>query len=598
MSRFIKVIIILAGLNNGLFSQNVTPVFQTKYIKPQTIIRKSDNSYFMDFGKAYFGTLLFKSNTTQTDSIVIHLGEKLAASDSIDRKPGGTIRYQRVVINEGVGNENFLIKLKPDARNTKSQAIALPDSFGVIMPFRYCEIENLQIPFEDIQVYQKTFHYHFNDEASYFNSSNPILDSIYGLCKHTIKATSFTGYYVDGDRERIPYEADAFINQLSHYAVDSVYSIARRTNEYFINHSTWPTEWILHTALMYYYDYLYTNDLSLIDKYYENLKIKSLIALSREDGFISTKTNKLDSTLIKALGFDSRHESIKDIVDWPIVERDNYDFREVNTVVNAFHYENLRIMAILADKLGKSNDAAMFRRKSEKVKNAFQRELIDPSSGLFIDGLGSKHSSLHANMFALAFDLVPEKNIPMVIDFIKSKGMSCSVYGAQYLLEGLCKHGEEKYALHLITDTVGDRNWHNMLRAGSTMTLEAWDIKYKQNLDWNHAWGTAPLNIIVRHIWGITPEIPGFGIIRIAPKLNGLNHSRIKVPSIKGCVFAEYNNYNDKKQVYNIILPENTKANFYFNDNPKSISLNGKITNLVGQYIVLDNKVNRIELNF
>jgi hypothetical protein len=31
--------------------------------------------------------------------------------------------------------------------------------------------------------------------------------------------------YVDGDRERIPYEADAYINMLSHYAVDSEYSI-------------------------------------------------------------------------------------------------------------------------------------------------------------------------------------------------------------------------------------------------------------------------------------------------------------------------------------------------------------------------------------
>ena len=34
-----------------------------------------------------------------------------------------------------------------------------------------------------------------------------------------------------------------------------------------------------------------------------------------------------------------------------------------------------------------------------------------------------------------------------------------------------------------------------MIEVGSTMTLEAWDAKYKPNLTWNHAWGAAPANI-------------------------------------------------------------------------------------------------------
>ncbi|MDA3893987.1 MAG: family 78 glycoside hydrolase catalytic domain [Salinivirgaceae bacterium] len=598
MKRLIIIVLIWVGIQDTLFSQNMQPVFETSYVKPKSIVKKTEQSYFIDFGKTYFGTVVLKSKTSQTNSIVIHLGEKLASPDSIDRKPGGTIRYQRVIIKGIVSDKQFSVKLTPDERNTKPQAIALPDSFGVVMPFRYCEIENLEIPIEDIQIYQKEFHYQFNDDASYFNSSNPMLDRIYELCKHTIKATSFAGYYIDGDRERIPYEADAFINQLSHYAVDSVYSIARRTNEYFIDHCTWPTEWILHTALMYYYDYLYTNDLSSIEKYYENLKVKSLIALAREDGFISTKSDKLNQQLIEALGFDNRHESIKDIVDWPKGERDNYDFRDVNTVVNAFYYENLRIMSIIADKVGKPKDAEMFREKAERIKKTIQGKLIDSTTGLFIDGLGSKHSSLHANMFPLAFDLVPEKNIPTVINFIKSKGMACSVYGAQYLLEGLCKYGEEEYALSLVTDTIGDRNWFNMLRLGSSMTLEAWDAKYKSNLDWNHAWATAPLNIIVRYIWGITPEQPGFKHIKISPRLNSLSYSSIKVPSINGCIIADYESSIDRKQIYNIVLPKNTTAKFFIDTKPKTIRINNKKIDLIDQYILLENKKNRIELNF
>lgn len=38
--------------------------------------------------------------------------------------------------------------------------------------------------------------------------------------------------------------------------------------------------------------------------------------------------------------------------------------------------------------------------------------------------------------------LVPVERKRAVIDFVKSRGMACSVYGAQHLLEGLYMNGE------------------------------------------------------------------------------------------------------------------------------------------------------------
>lgn len=612
--KYFYFLIIWFILTPCVMAQNVNqpaPRFEETLNSPIEIKRLSEGHYFIDFGKSFFGTVVLKSKKTQTDSLVIHLGEKLATPESIDRKPGGTIRYQRVVINEIMESESFPIQLKPDKRNTKPQAIALPDSFGVLMPFRYCEIENLHIAIEDFQVYQKAYHYAFNDEASYFKSSDPILDSIYDLCKHTIKATSFTGYYVDGDRERIPYEADAYINQLSHYAVDSVYSVARRTNEYFIDHATWPTEWLLHTVMLFYQDYMYTGDLSSIKKYYDVLKLKTLQDLARTDGLISSSSKKLTPEIKILLGFEDHKTKIKDIVDWPMArgetgkkwlpefgERDGYDMVEINTVVNSFFYHNMMLMYEIALVLEKTSDAKVFHEKAELVKKSVNEKLFDKTNGIYTDGEDSDHSSLHANMFPLAFGLVPDEYKKSVVDFIKTRGMACSVYGAQYLLEGLCKYGEEQYALYLITDTVGDRNWYNMLRLGSTMTLEAWDMKYKSNLDWNHAWGTAPLNIIARYIWGITPAQPEFKNIQISPHLGNLSHSNIKVPTVNGCIIAEYQTYNNKKQIYNITLPKNTEARFFINENPKKIILNDEKLDFVEPYIVLKNKTNKIELNF
>ncbi len=596
MNRLITLVLILTGIYLNSIAQNMSPSFQTSYFEPERIIKKSDHSYFIDFGKAYFGTIYIHSSSSQEDSVVIHLGEKLSHLNTIDRNPPGNIRYQKIKLTD-LPTSPFVIPVKQDFRNTKPIAIQLPDSYGYIMPFRYCEIENLKIPITDIEINQKALHYKFNDNASSFSSSDTILNALWDLCKHTIKATSFAGYYVDGDRERIPYEADAYINQLSHYAVDSIYSLARRTNEYFIDHPTWPTEWILHTSFMFYYDYLYTGDTRSIMKFYEQLKIKSLTSLEREDGLISTQTDKLDKKLMTDLGFKNDKARIKDIVDWPKGERDNYEMLKVNTVVNAFYYQNLIIMSKIAGAIGETKDSIMYIAKAEAVKKSINNKLFDRETGLYVDGLGSKHSSLHANMFPLAFEIVPESHSETIIEFIKLKGMACSVYGAQYLLEGLCKYDETEYALQLITDTAGNRNWFNMIRVGSTMTLEAWDIEYKRNLDWNHAWATAPANIIVRYLWGITPETPGFKTIRIAPKLIGLNHTSIKVPSRNGCIFANYEHQRNK-EVYVIILPENTKAKFYIDGSPKTIRINNSRIELTGQFILLKDWVNRIEMKY
>lgn len=62
-------------------------------------------------------------------------------------------------------------------------------------------------------------------------------------------------------------------------------------------------------------------------------------------------------------------------------------------------------------------------------------------------------------MFPLAFDLVPAEHVKSVTTFIKSRGMACSVYGAQFLLEGLYNNNEALYATELISNTKGDRNW-------------------------------------------------------------------------------------------------------------------------------------------
>jgi alpha-L-rhamnosidase len=592
------------------YSQVVkTNLFETTLVKPEKIKETGSNHYFIDFGKDAFGTILLNLKVTSADTLVIHLGEKSINSTAVDRNPGGTIRYQKVELPLVPGTENYLLELPPDKRNTNPPAIALPDSFGVIMPFRYCEIENLKLT-SSFSVYQKVFNYNFNENASSFISSDSVLNKVWDLCKYSIKATSFCGVYVDGDRERIPYEADAYINQLSHYCVDNEYTLARRTNEYFISNPTWPTEWILTTVLLFHSDYMYTGDPKPLEANYNALKTKTLLDLEREDGLISSKSEKVTDVLMSRLGFRDNKQRIRDIVDWPPAqkdtgwklatpegERDGYEMVTVNTVVNAYHYYNLKLMSEIAGWLGNKEDSAFFSERAIRTSGSINEKLFDKKKGIYTDGENSGHSSLHANMFPLAFGLVPEEYQDSVVSFIKRKGMACSVYGAQFLLEGLFNAKEADYAFDLLTAT-SDRSWWNMIRAGSTITLEAWDLKYKPNSDWNHAWGSAPANIISRELWGITPLKPGYSAARISPQLSKLTSSEIKVPTIKGPITAGYKKISGLKDEYSIVLPAGMTGEFIIlHKNPGTVYLNGYKNNCEGGRIVLQSGENIIRFD-
>ncbi len=78
-----------------------------------------------------------------------------------------------------------------------------------------------------------------------------------------------------------------------------------------------------------------------------------------------------------------------------------------------------------------------------------------------------------------------------------------------------------------------------MIRFGSTITMEAWDKRYKPNLDLNHAWGGAPANIIVRKMMGVEPLTPGGQSIKIHPKIGQLEYASLKTSLITGVVEVE-----------------------------------------------------------
>lgn len=382
-----------------------------------------------------------------------------------------------------------------------------PEEFGgEVAIFRYVEIAHYYGP---VTVRRIEF---FNDctEEAQFESSFPELDKVWDLCKYTALATSIFPCYVDGERERMPYEGDAYITELSHFCSGNDYSIAERTIDHFMAHGnkTWPTEWLLATPLLVYYHTLYSGNKEPLARWLPDLPQKLLPHFCGEDGLLYPQ------------------EPVRDIIDWPESNRDGYELGKTNFVPNAYRYGALQLMAELTGDPAYSQTAASLRQtlRSQMMKN-----------GLFVDSIGSSHTAMHTAMFALRFHLTEPSEVAAHQAILIKKRMGCSVYGAQYLLEGCFAGGLDDLGIKLMTDD-GISSWNNMMRCGSTVTMEAWDESFKPHQDWSHPWGSAPANIIPRFVAGVRPLTPGFETFTVQPSSAAPERFFLRQPTPFGAI--------------------------------------------------------------
>ena len=528
---------------------------------PVRLVRASDGSSFLDFGRAAFAALELTLAWTPADpaqrecTVQVALGEKNQGT-RVDPKPGGGIIFGQYPLRLRPGEHTYTVEL-PRFKPRYPHSQVLPAQLPEVMPFRYVHVAPGQENVVAVAGRQLCLWSLFDDEAASFACSDATLNAIYELCKYSVKVNTFNGDYAASQRERMMYEADSHIHQTSHYAVDREYSIGRYSLENMIFHASWPTEWIPHAIFMAWADYRQTGSTRCLERYYEELKPKTLLALAGPDGLISTRTGRQTPEFLRSIHFNGKE--LKDIVDWPTGEADGFVFTDYNTVVNAFHYRALALMAELARVLGRAADAADYAQRAARVQAVFQEKFFAAQRGVYVDGLGTDHASLHANLFPLAFGLVPAAHRASVVAFVKSRGMACSVYPTVFLLDALYEAGEEQYALDLMRAT-SDRSWVNMLRVGSTVTTEAWDIKYKKNGGWTHAWSTAPVQIIPRRVLGIVAVEPGFGRVRIQPSPGDLTQAQMRLPTIRGPIAVAYRRLGPAACELRVTLPANVTA--------------------------------------
>jgi alpha-L-rhamnosidase len=384
----------------------------------------------------------------------------------------------------------------------------------------------------------------WSDDDAAFRSSNADLNRVWEMCRYSIAALRFDIYQDTPTREREPYEGDALINQLSEYSVQRSYALSRYSTSYLIRRPTWPCEYRLQTPIMAWRDYMMTGDSSQLAADYSLMVERQLIRSLNRDGLVE-----------KMPGHAS--EVSADLVDWPAANRDGYVFTSVNTVINAWQFAALDALSNVASVLGRKDDQKRFGELAERLRAALNAAFLT-SGGVYTDGRNTDHRAQHATAIPLALGIMPADREAAAARELAKQGMCMSVYGAQFLLDALYRGSEARAALQLITSRKTFSWLHMIDDLEATIAMEAWDPSIKPNTTFSHAWGTAPANIVPRHIVGFEVIEPGAARVRIAPQPGGLEWFEAKMPTIRGAVCVSYSRQGPT--LLDVTLPANVRA--------------------------------------
>ncbi len=507
---------------------------------PAAILVDDAAGMVIDFGRAWAGGALLQAVGTAGDRIELRYGEVL------ETEPGNrpAVRYRLTTGN--VYRDVWTLTDGPQQLATWGLRV-----------FRYLELRYLDGTPDLTGIRAAALRYRFDADAATFSSSDPVLDRVWRLSADTIEALNVNLYVDSWTRERLPYEADAYLQQRSHLALDRDPALARYSVDFTLANRTWPTEWPLFGLLAVHDLWWTTGDLDQVREQYHRLPdLLPTRWLDPATGLVRKPSDGGVAGDRDRGGFD------RDLVDWPPSERDGYRFGEVNTVINALSYRCYRAAAELARALGEQTDADRYDATADRLADAIEQFLFDPSAGHYADGLeadGSRidHHAIHAQLYPLWADAVPAARVDGVIADLGRRGMACSVYSAAFLLEGLFEHGAGDLALPLIT-APGRRSWRHMLDVGAGAAMEAWDIEFKPNLSHSHPWGASPAYLLPQGLFGLRPLEPGYRSFAIRPQPAGLDRARVRLPIPDGAISASYVRTGDRLDLLLDVPPDTT----------------------------------------
>ncbi len=212
--------------------------------------------------------------------------------------------------------------------------------------------------------------------------------------------------------------------------------------------------------------------------------------------------------------------------DWLALGKDvAYMAMHNGPVSNAFIIHDLEFMVWLAQKLGKTDDAARYEKQLERTRKAYLRAFVKKDGTMKDDYQGAYIMALQ---FVIPKGELWDKVFFQLLERIHRDGMQTGFFATQHLLPMLCDNGESKLAYDLLMQP-NCPGWMYQIDRGATTTWERWDALREDGtvnetkmsddnmVSFNHyAFGSVG-EFYYRYILGIQPAEPGYQKVRIRP---------------------------------------------------------------------------------
>jgi alpha-L-rhamnosidase len=194
--------------------------------------------------------------------------------------------------------------------------------------------------------------------------------------------------------------------------------------------------------------------------------------------------------------------------------------------------------------LGKSDDAATYRKLADEIREAFNRKFLNPESGVYGNG---SHTS---QVLPLYLDLAPKDSRRRTlswlrddIEYANNTHLNTGILGTKYLLPVLTANGAADLAYELATQTTYP-SWGYMIANGATTLWELWQYKTGPSMNsHNHPMFGSIGTWFYTALAGINPdpERPGFERIHIAPQVvRDLRWASGSLETVRGTVASAW----------------------------------------------------------
>ena len=244
-------------------------------------------------------------------------------------------------------------------------------------------------------------------------------------------------------------------------------------------------------------------------------------------------------------------------------------YTEKSLIGTAYFAYSTKLMAEIAEALGKNDDAAAYRRLFADICAAFQKKFINA------DGSIGEKKSQTAHLMALHFDLLtPEQRaaaIPHLLKNFEDRNWRLGVgfLGVNLLLPTLSEIRHTDGAYYLMEGTEFP-SWGYSIDQGATTIWERWNSytkargfgDVKMNSFNHYSYGSC-VEWLYRTVLGISAAEPGYGRVIIRPEPGpGIIWARGHYDSIHGRITTDWKWANGQLGL-DVTLPPNTSAEIY-----------------------------------